>query len=82
MEEMEFIEILKERPEKPKRARDTPVIKIIKEINNTDAKYIKIDFKKVEDYYRTPQSLARVLGRLLIDAQVFADENSVYVIRE
>ena len=79
---MEFIEILKERPEKPKRTRDTPVMKIIKEINNTDAKYIKIDFKKVEDYYRTPQSLARVLGRLLIDAQVFADENSVYVIRE
>ena len=80
--ELEFIEVLEEKPEKPKRTRDTPVMKIIKEINNTDAKYIKIDFKKVEDYYRTPQSLARVLGRLLIDAQVFADENSVYVIRE
>ena len=80
--ELEFIEVLEERPEKPKYKKDTPATRIAKEIESTDAKYLRIDFKKVENHYTTPQSLARVLGRLLPNAEVFADGDYIYVIRE
>jgi len=83
----EFIEPLQERPKVKKKTRYKSSIaeKILNEFKESDARYAKVSFEKLEEVYKSPAFASRALGRvakrlgLKGKISVYSDEDNIYL---
>lgn len=89
MSEKNYFEVLEEKPDvRPKRevtVAEQIVLAYIDEHSQND--YVAIDFSKVKGQYKSPQSLARMIGKMLRKhnlkkVMVASDEIAVYLLRQ
>jgi len=82
----EFIEPLKEKPEIGKKTYKRSVAeRILNEFMESKAKYAKVNFDKIKNFYKSPAFASRALGRvskrlgLKDKISIYSDENNVYL---
>jgi hypothetical protein len=83
----QFIEPLTEKPKMKRRMYMPTSISemIIREFENSGARYAKVSFDKVKGIYKSPGSCARAMGRTLNKLrlkgkiQIYSDEVNIYL---
>ena len=82
----EFIEPLEEKPEIGKKSYKRSVAeRILNEFMKSEAKYAKVSFDKIKNFYKSPAFASRALGRvskrlgLKDKISIYSDEDNVYL---
>ncbi|RJS87980.1 hypothetical protein CW704_01010 [Candidatus Bathyarchaeota archaeon] len=83
----EFIEPLEERPKVKKKTyyKVSVAERILNEFKESEAKYAKVNFDKLKDFYKSPAFASRAIGRvskrlgLKDKISVYSDENNIYL---
>ncbi|RLI06221.1 hypothetical protein DRO22_01630 [Candidatus Bathyarchaeota archaeon] len=83
----EFIEPLEERPKVKKKTyyKVSVAERILNEFKESEAKYAKVNFDKLKDFYKSPAFASRAIGRvskrlgLKDKISVYSDEDNIYL---
>ena len=83
----EFIEPLEERPKVKKKPyyKVSVAERILNEFKESEAKYAKVNFDKLKDFYKSPAFASRAIGRvskrlgLKDKISVYSDEDNIYL---
>ena len=79
----EFIEPLEEKPKVKRRPKFSLPERILNEFSESEARYARVRFEKIQDSYKSPGSAARAIGKVAkkreLEITAYSDEEYVYL---
>jgi len=78
-----FIEPLEEKPKVEGKPKVSVAERILKEFSESEARYARVRFERIRDYYKSSRSAARAIGgvakRRELKISVYSDGENVYL---